>query len=236
MKQHPILFLLPPSEGKKTGGTPENTQTTFHFMYPFEIACEASEKDLKCSWKRYLEALKLHHTIETWPVLSAIERYSWVMFKHIDYSSLPETAKDAFNHHVLISSWMWWLLSPRDLIPNYKLPITSRWLYSFRSTTLSETLLSYCQKNKIATVIDIMSGPYKRLFHSSNFIHHGINWMEVNFLHEKNWVIKKMTHWVKWVKWRWLREIMLSQQFNYAERNSTFEDTTIEISELANDT
>ncbi len=50
-----ILFLLPPSEGKNTEGTPGNEVLTYQFEKPNEIAVNVTEKDLKCTGNRYEE-------------------------------------------------------------------------------------------------------------------------------------------------------------------------------------
>lgn len=44
-----IFFLIPPSEGKNPDGKPIPEKTFYHFEKPFEIAKNATEKDLKCS-------------------------------------------------------------------------------------------------------------------------------------------------------------------------------------------
>jgi len=84
-----IIFLIAPSESKNTKNEkylPENL--SFHFSKPKEIAENATEKDLKCSGKRYDEAMLLNLTNGNTGVLDAISRYNGVQFKHLDYENL----------------------------------------------------------------------------------------------------------------------------------------------------
>lgn len=90
MTQFPkILFLIAPSESKNTQNEkhlPENL--SFPFFKPKEIAENATEKDLKCSGKRYDEAMILNLANGNSSVLEAIFRYNGVQFKHLDYENL----------------------------------------------------------------------------------------------------------------------------------------------------
>ena len=54
------LYLLPPSEGKNAGGIEAMTSRRFEFSLPLDIAQHATEKDLKCSGKRYEEGMSLN--------------------------------------------------------------------------------------------------------------------------------------------------------------------------------
>ena len=83
-----ILFLIPPSEWKNLGWCVWSEKTLNSFVKPISIVQDATEKDLKCTAKRFTEASKLNNeNIWKWEkkVCRAIERYSWVMFKAIAY-------------------------------------------------------------------------------------------------------------------------------------------------------
>lgn len=90
MTQFPkILFLIAPSESKNTKNEKNLTENlSFHFSKPKEIAENTTEKDLKCSGKRYDEAMLLNLTNGNTGVLDAISRYNGVQFKHLDYENL----------------------------------------------------------------------------------------------------------------------------------------------------
>jgi len=80
-----IIYLLPPSEGKNSGGSGRDEKVSFRFKKPLDIAKNATEKDLKCSGKRYEEGIELNSNIESSLKIAAIERYSGVMYNAIDY-------------------------------------------------------------------------------------------------------------------------------------------------------
>lgn len=105
---------------------------SFPFQKPLVIAQNATEKDLKCSGKRYQEALDLNATIEKSLTLPAIERYDGVMFDAINYEGLSSEGKRYFDQHFLIFSGIYGLVKPQDRIGNYKLPIETKGLYQFR--------------------------------------------------------------------------------------------------------
>ena len=55
-----ILFLLPPSEGKNHGWDISEEKLSLSFTKPYDIAVNATEKDLKCIGKRYEEGIRLN--------------------------------------------------------------------------------------------------------------------------------------------------------------------------------
>lgn len=126
-----VLFLIPPSEGKKSGWVEQKELLSFDFEKPWEILSTASEKDLKCSGKRYEEASLLNHQLPNSPTLPAIERYDGVMYDHIWYFTMDEASKAFFDQHFLIFSGVYGLLKPQDRIANYKLPIETKGLLHF---------------------------------------------------------------------------------------------------------
>jgi len=66
---------------------------------------------------------KYYHDVDFLP---AISRYSGVMYTAIAYPHLSSEAKTYFDEHFLITSGMYGLLRPRDIIGNYKLPIEAK--------------------------------------------------------------------------------------------------------------
>lgn len=137
-----ILFLIPPSEWKKLWWENRGEKLSFSFEKPMEIASMASEKDLKCSGKRYEEALFLNRNLWNSPTLPAIDRYTGVMYDHIWYFSLDVEAKEFFDQHFLILSGMYWLLRPKDRISNYKLPIETKGLLAFWGEKVIDEILA----------------------------------------------------------------------------------------------
>jgi len=192
-----LIFLLPPSEGKNDDSIYDNEDLSFNFKKPLSIAKYATEKDLKCTWKRYIEAIQLNKNIKKCKTLESIKRYNWVMYKYINYENLSETSKEYFNDNFLILSGMYGLLKPMDKIWNYKLPIETKDLAKFWKTKIVYEL------NKIDCdyIVDLLPDSYKKMIDLKKL---NKKLIEVNFLQE-NW--KKLSHWVKVIKWKFINEI-----------------------------
>jgi len=188
-----MFFLIPPSEWKKIWWTLSQERHYFEYEKPTNIAENATQKDLKCTWKRYEEGISLNKTIDQGPWMSAIERYTGVMFKAMNYEWLDKAATQFFDETVLILSWLYWWVRPQDHIANYKLPVDTKWLGQWRWAQLNDTLLQLDW-----LFIDLLPGAHKKFLNFDlleNVVH-------VDFF--VDW--KKMTHWVKWVKWQWIHD------------------------------
>lgn len=197
-----MLFLLPPSEWKTHGWNFENEIVTFPLKKPEKIIKHATEKDLKCTAKRFQEAQKLNKNIQNWPFLPAIERYSWVMYNSIWYEKMSEKWQKYFENHFLIFSGMYGILKPEDCIWNYKLPIEAAWLSLYWKKEITKTL-----KNIDADIIiDFLPLSYKKMIDFSQI---GKKVLEVNFIEKTSW--KKLAHWVKKIKWEYIHFVCEKQ-------------------------
>jgi hypothetical protein len=58
-----VIFLLPPSEGKRSENKYNSEKLSFNFEKPLNISENVSEKDLKCSGKRFEEGVELNCNI-----------------------------------------------------------------------------------------------------------------------------------------------------------------------------
>ncbi len=195
-----LLFLLPPSEGKNSWWNPGKADLSFDFVLPLDIASSATQKDLKCAGKRYQQGIELNQDLEKSMLLAAISRYSWVMYNAIDYERMWEWARKYFEENFLMLSGMYGLLRPRDIIGNYKLPIETKWLYKFWWDQISTSL----NKLEADYIIDMLPGSYTKM----------VNWklidsqiIRINFLHNKGWELKKISHGVKKIKGEYIKNI-----------------------------
>ncbi|MDO4713503.1 MAG: peroxide stress protein YaaA [bacterium] len=199
-----LLFLIPPSEGKARGGLAGNQHISFALERPSEIACNASEKDLKCSGKRYAEAIALNRSLDHTPVLPAIERYSGVMYQAIGYARLQEEEKRFFDEHFLIMSGMYGLLRPQDQIANYKLPIASKGLYAFWGEKIIKQLTAF----QAYTIVSLLPDEYLKLITGRSLQKARAGFegqlIQLKFLDEQG---KRLTHHSKPIKGQWIRAI-----------------------------
>lgn len=123
-RKHPLI-LIPPSESKKEGGTrPPLKQVTSDAQVMISTLL-----DFQGSWSDLLgvkgpglnKAIQSNLDLMTAPTMPAIERYTGVVYRGIDYPTLSRTGKSFFDAHVRIVSPLFGLVKPRQDIPDYKL-------------------------------------------------------------------------------------------------------------------
>lgn len=183
-------ILLPPSEGKESGGNEEKPfrvtqnlkkynskkylEIERDFIYDslrrsLSVLREAElEKVFDVKGNNLDEAVELLSDLLNQPTLLAIERFSGVMFKAIDYQSLPEKDQQRFNDSVLFIDGMYGLLAPQDLIPNYKLKIAAKFLDVNVTKYWKERLvgpLGAELKDKV--VIDILPEAHRKVIYTN---------------------------------------------------------------------
>lgn len=205
-----LFFLIPPSEGKNPENTFDAENLSFNFEKPFDILKSVTEKDLKCTWKRFEEAIILNNDIfenKKYIYNEAIKRYSWVMFSAIDYENMTNNWKTFFEKNFLILSWLYWILKPKDKIGNYKLPIETKWLLDF----WWEKIIEEINKTKANFIINLLPISYSKLIFWKNKSLEKLftqkrkfKIININFL-KQDW--KKISHWVKKIKWEWIKNI-----------------------------
>lgn len=215
-----ILFLLPPSEAKNSWWNQDKEKLEYLFKKPCDISKNVSENDLKCKWKRFEEWLELNkHLCENKQeeFMFSIERYTWVMYNYIDYTSMIDEEKQFFENNFLICSWMYGLLKSKDSIWNYKLPIETKWLYKYWWTRVVEII----NDMEVDYVVNLLPISYSKLIfwnnktEEKNFDKFRKFWIiNINFLKE-DW--KKISHWVKRIKWEWIKKICKNNITNYNE-------------------
>lgn len=199
-----ILYLLPPSEWKNSWWISWKEQLIFRYEKPLSIAENATEKDLKCTGKRYEEAQNLNKNIShAKELLPAIERYSGVMYNAISYTTMNEDAKKYFQNNFLVLSGMYGLLFPHDIIWDYKLPIETKGLKDFWGTQITDSLNSL----DVGLIVDFLPNSYKKMI---QWKHLSIPVLQIDFFTHKSWELKKMTHGVKKVKWEFIHSLCIT--------------------------
>lgn len=213
-----ILFLLPPSEWKKSENKYKKEELSFKFEKPLEISANVDEKDLKCSWNRFLEWVNLNKNIEVSETIESINRYTWVMFNAIDYSNMNNAWKKFFDENFLIFSGMYWIVKPNDKIGNYKLPIDTKWLFDFWWNKVVSKIVDL-KPNYIVNLLPISYSKLlwlakcRRHIHKRKFlIDAWIKIININFL-KPDW--NNISHWVKKIKGEWIKNICENNLTDY---------------------
>jgi len=215
-----ILFLLPPSEWKNPENKYELEELSFEFKKPKNIAENVTEKDLKCKWVRFKEWVILNKNIEKLETIESIKRYSGVMYNAIDYNNINYNWKVFFEDKFLILSWMYGILKPLDKIWNYKLPIDTKWLLNF----WEEKIVREIANLKPDYIVNLLPISYwkllwlvkckKHIYKRNILMEQWIKIININFLKE-NW--DKVSHWVKKIKWEWIKNICENNIINYKD-------------------
>ena len=195
-----IIYLLPPSEWKNSENIFSSESLSFPFEKPLEIAKNATEKDLKCKDKRFQEAQNLNINILNSQTNFALSRYDWVMYSAIDYQNMSKKWQKYFENHFLILSGMYGIVKPKDHIANYKLPIETKWLYNFWWEKITQTL----QEINADIIVDLLPNSYKKMIDFSLL---SAEIYEIDFVENTEWKTKKISHWVKKIKWEFIKNI-----------------------------
>jgi len=136
MARTPVV-LLPPSEGKASGGTrpawrpgstsfPELDARRQEVIAALARAVAdgpgaATAKLLGVKGVALEAAVKADLDVATAPTRPAIERYTGVLYDALDAASLPPPVRRRLRAQVVVFSGLWGLVQPGDLIPDYKL-------------------------------------------------------------------------------------------------------------------
>lgn len=124
------------------------------------------------------------------------------MFSAIDYANMSENAKNFFIENFLVISGFYGIVKGKDLIANYKLPASTKWLYDF----WGDKIFTKIFEEKPDYIVNLLSGDYEKFFKfSKNTEKFGnAKVVNINFLKENG---QKISHWVKPIKWRFIKEI-----------------------------
>lgn len=109
------LILIPPSEAKQTGGVGPS-------WTPGRSADPALDRHRRIALR---PAMASGATARRAPTMPAVERYSGVLYKELDWGSLPAAARRRGDRQLRIVSGLWGLAAPPDPIPYYKLKMSA---------------------------------------------------------------------------------------------------------------
>lgn len=220
-------ILLPPSEGKKPGGDKIYQEIKHNNDFSFlekdrdfildkltDFIKIASQKDLEKLFavKSNLdEIIKLFVDFNQKATLPAIERYSGVMFQSISYKDLDSKQKNNANQSILFIDALFGLLKPLDLIPDYKLSISSKIkdlkIDNFWKNILKEALKEIFNNN---IIIDILPEAHRKAI----IIDPNVQHYKINFFIEKNAKIVNAGHISKKLKGEFIRYILNFDEIN----------------------
>lgn len=170
-----------------------------------------------------------------WISIDAIHRYTWVMYSSINYEWMSVKSKKFFEQHFLIFSGMYWIVRPLDKIGNYKLPIETKWLYKYWWDIIPKTIIEMKPKY----IVNLLPISYAKLIGEAtkcnrhrkkkiSILDSGIKIVNMNFIKQskppltppyqgENRTYTKISHWVKKIKWEWVKNICEKGITDYRE-------------------
>jgi len=163
-----MKILIPPSEGKaRTKGSKiKFSDTNFKFERHVNQVVRLLEliddEDLRSVYGTSSEkALGFHRQnqdIFNSFCAPAIERYTGVVYEHINWPTLSEKSKKYMEKHTFIFSGLFGMLTPMTLIPDYKLKMNVLSLQHHWNPILTEAL------NNEKSIIDLLPQVHRKAY------------------------------------------------------------------------
>ena len=208
-----MKILIPPSEGKTNIKKPMDIkfgETDFKYMEDVKMVIRLlsliRNAEIRSIYGTSQEKAEMFHRQNqdalNSRVCHAIDRYTGVVYDHINWPTLPDHAKEFMDKHVRIFSGLFGIVTPKTLIPNYKLKMNVQSIQYFWRQKLTDIL-----KNE-EIIIDLLPQ-----VHRKSYVKKGLNVIEVEFLILDKKQGKKITagHYGKAVKGEFIRFIALNK-------------------------
>ena len=198
-----MLILTPPSEGKSVRNTVNKTFNETDFVFKgqvkniLNILNELNEKEIMSIYGTTLDKAKISHDINlnifTNKCSMAIERYTGVVFKNLDWDSLNSIAQTYIKQNMRIFSGFFGIVKPDTLIPNYKLKMDVLSLANYWKTDISNHV-----KNE-ELILDLLPAAHRKALKVEG------NIVKINFMINKNGKLIQSAHAGKVVKGKFIR-------------------------------
>lgn len=217
------LILLPPSEGKASGGDGaplDIASLSFDSLNPtrerlVRALARLSERP-RVAQKILgvkgpaLEKAKIENaSIESAPTMPAINRYTGVMYDAIDYRSLADSARESFAETVIIMSGLFGVVRPFDMIPAYKLKMGASLIRGKACATVWKPLISksLAAESRYGVVWDLLPNEHSAAWDPAKVPHE--TRFTVKFLERRpDGQVKTVTHFSKMLKGALVRHLV----------------------------
>lgn len=207
-----MIFLLPPSESKQSGGTSSKIQLSFPCLDKTrglirKALIELSKKPKAAAsalrlGPKQLGELEVNLSLAKAKTMPAIDRYTGVLYDALKLDGLSSAQQKRAKQSVLIQSSLFGLIGALDEIPNYRLSAGSKLPgVNLRSEWNSAHELVWDELAS-ETVIDLRSKAYAQLAP----VPEGVNSFEVEVVSEDaKGVRKALNHFNKQAKGSFVR-------------------------------
>ena len=213
-----MLILLPPSERKSKAKDLEILFENTKFEFKDEVSeiintlKSIRENDLEKIYGTSKEKSKLIHeqnlNIFKGKCSAAIERYTGVVYSHLKWEKLDYKSKSYVEKNIRIFSGLFGIVSPKTLIPEYKLKMNVLSLDKFWNPILTKKL-----KNE-PLIIDLLPQIHRKAYEA------GSNVKQIDFFHLKNNKKTSAGHLGKSVKGELIKFLAINQITNINDLKS----------------
>jgi len=204
-----MLILIPPSEGKSkiesSGILFEDTDFVFkdEVLEIIKLLSLTKNQKIQSIYGTSREKSELCHkqnlNISKNKCAWAIERYTGVLFSHIDWNSLDKESQNYMEQHVRIFSGLFGFLTPKTLIPNYKLKMNALSLDKYWNPILTKEL----ENNDM--ILDLLPQIHRKAYRPNQ------NVIKIDFFHLKQGKTNSAGHLGKSVKGEFIRYLAKNQ-------------------------
>jgi len=204
-----MKILIPPSEGKAKIKPQEVKFSDTNFVFGRSVKQVVrllnliDNEDLRSIYGTSQEKSELFHRqnedIFKSRCAPAIDRYTGVVYQHLDWNSLTNEAKEYMKKNVFIFSGLFGMTTPSTLIPDYKLKMNVLSLQYHWTPILTEALKSE------DLIFDLLPQVYRKAYSPNK------NTIQIEFKVEGKGSTRSAGHFGKAVKGKFIRFLSMNQ-------------------------
>ena len=204
-----MKILIPPSEGKSKIKPQEIKFEDTNFVFERSVRQVVrllnliDNEDLRSIYGTSQEKSELFHRqnedIFKSRCAPAINRYTGVVYQHLEWESLSKEAKEYMNKNILIFSGLFGMTTPSTLIPDYKLKMNVLSLQYHWTPILTEAL-----KDE-ELIFDLLPQVYRKAYAPNK------NTIQIEFKVEGKGNTRSAGHFGKAVKGKFIRFLSMNQ-------------------------
>ena len=204
-----MKILIPPSEGKAKVRPLDILfkDTNFEFakytQQIVDLLCLIENEDLTSVYGTTQEKAMMFHRqnqdVFNSKCVPAIERYTGVVYNHIEWNTLSKKSKNYMQKYILIFSGLFGLLTPETLIPDYKLKMNVLSLKSLWGPIIS----NYLKDEDI--IFDLLPQVHRKAYKPNK------NTIQIDFLVQSKGKTSAAGHFGKAVKGQFIRFLAQNQ-------------------------
>ena len=166
------IILLPPSEGKAEGGTPGTHWSVDEGLLgglapqrkrviaALRANGGGSQKLLGVSGAHLERAQRANSALLSSPTLPAWQRYTGVVWDHLDLASLPPAIRKSALTSLLVPSGLAGIVTAAEALPDYRLKMSARLgdlgtMSAFWRESVSAAVRAYAKKRPLLDLLTI---------------------------------------------------------------------------------